>query len=141
MWFPTKYLAAARRTVELELALERERTKSEMKDALLELEVRAAKAEAEKAVAEVRAEKAEAVAEVRAEKAEAEVRAEKAVAEITALTYELKSRTASLAVLKGRLNMRGLLGESLYRPHLCVFDERLVLIRCWCWAKFRCRDA
>ena len=63
-----------------------------------------------KAEAEVRAAKAE--AEIRAAKAEAEVRAAKAEAELEKnnLSHILQWRTVALAQLRGRLNMRGLLG-------------------------------
>jgi len=72
-----------------------------------EAEIRAAKGEAEvraaKGEAEVRAAKAEAEAEVRAAKAEAEL-------EKNNLSHTLQWRTLVLAQLRGRLNMRGLLG-------------------------------
>jgi len=76
-----------------------------------------------KAEAEVRAVKAEAEAEIRAAKAEAEVRAAKAEAELEKnnLSHILQWRTVALAQLRGRLNMRGLLGALDY-----------LNVGCWC---------
>jgi regulator of protease activity HflC (stomatin/prohibitin superfamily) len=66
-------------------------------------EVLAAKAEVQVAKAQWEAKTAKAEAEVRAAKAEAEL-------EKNNLSHTLQWRTVALAQLRGRLNMRGLLG-------------------------------
>jgi hypothetical protein len=92
---------------EAEVRAVKAEAEAEIRAAKGEAEVRAAKGEAEvraaKGEAEVRAAKAEAEAEVRAAKAEAEL-------EKNNLSHTLQWRTLALAQLRGRLNMRGLLG-------------------------------
>ncbi len=103
--------AADRCLRELELELERERAVSQMKDTLAEAEIRAAKAEAE----------------IRAVKAEAEIRAIKAELglELQKMSTNEQRLSLLLARTKGRLNMRGLLGE-------CFVEHFPPYIGCMC---------
>jgi hypothetical protein len=89
------------------------KVEAEVRAAKAEAEVRAAKALEEVLAAKVEAEvrAAEAEAEVRAAEAEAKVRAAKTEIEKNNLLHSLHWHTVTLAQMRGRLNMRGLLGE------------------------------
>ena len=82
--------------------------------ALAEVLVAKAQGEAQAAKAEVQAAKAEAQAakaETQIVKAQGEAQAAKARGEAKDLLHSLQWRTVALAQLRGKLNMRGLLGE------------------------------